>query len=261
MPLYESTTSSIACAKAARTPPRSSAARPRAVVPPGEATARRSVERVVLAGAQELGRAGHGLGDERRRRAPRACRGARPRRPAPRRAAPSTRGRRRDVAPATRISGSGHVDDGAEAREQLAHLRAQLLVARLVRRREREHAAADLHRRVRLDAEHRRLRDRRRAARPASCGRGSRRPPSPRPRSPAPPRPAARACGRARPGRRARRARGWSATASPPTSAASACARPEPRVRAQHGLPPPERERAGHVAGADETELHRARTG
>ena len=51
-------------ANAARTPPRSSAASPRAVVPPGEATARRSASVSYLARAQQRRGAGHRLGDE-----------------------------------------------------------------------------------------------------------------------------------------------------------------------------------------------------
>ena len=53
------------CAKAARTPPRSSAASPRAVVPPGRGDRAPQRERVVVAGAQQLGGARHRLRDQR----------------------------------------------------------------------------------------------------------------------------------------------------------------------------------------------------
>ena len=256
-----STTSSIACAKAARTPPRSSAARPRAVVPPGEATARRTRERVVAARAQQLGRAGHRLRHELGGRARRHAARAPRRRPAPRPAAPSTpgptpRGRAGDAHQALR-----DVDDRADAREAARATAARSVLVDAARRARRRRArrACTLDRRVRLDAEHRR-------ARVGGAQVGLRRAGEDRDdapwRSPAISlRDRARAgpaCGRGHDvGALGELAVGGERLAAELVGERGGAA--GAGVGAQHGLAPAARERAGHVPGADEADLHDGR--
>ena len=240
-PRQAPTTSSIAAANAARTPPRSSAASPRAVVPPGEVTSRRSAQRVVA----------------RARAAARRCR--------PSSRSTSVRGQRgRHAAPHRGVD--LRLDEqrpvgGADARARRRRRRSAARARRRPCRRARTARApaassasslcssgsanastplADLDRRVRLDAEHRRAGVGGRARRPAACARASRRRPS---RAPAdlraPPPRAGRACGRGRRRRRARPARGWRRAPRRRARRPAPAARPEPESVQSTGSPQP----------------------
>ena len=184
-------------------------------------------ERVVRARPQQLGRAGHRLGDELRgelRRHAAADRGIHLRldeqRPVGR---PDAAG-----GPGDAHQRLGDVDDGAETAEQLPDAGAQLLVHRRVGYREREHAAPDLHGRVRLDPEDRRVRVRGADLGLLRAARGSTRPPWRRRRSRVATAPSCAGLW-ASTTRSARSASSrFEPTASPPTSAASSRARPEP---------------------------------
>ena len=106
----------------ARTPPRSSAARPRAVDAAGRGDLAPDRERVVVARLEQRGGPRHRLGDEPAgERGREAVANAR-RRPGPRPAAPGRRARR----PITRRRGAhqalGDLDHGPEPPEQLEHV-------------------------------------------------------------------------------------------------------------------------------------------
>ena len=245
----------MACENAARTPPRSSAASPRAVGAAGRGHGAAQGQRVVLPRAQQRGGAGHRLRDERRGDVAASCRGGSPRRPAPRRAAPSRPGRRRWRRRRRASAPPGTSTTVPDAAEELEHLGVELRVDRRSGRGEGEHALADLDRGVRLHPEDRRarvglaqlrLRRRARAARRRAA------------RAPAISSRDARASCAGLWARMTTSARSASsrleATASPPTSAASSFARPGARVRAEHRLAPAERERPRHVAAADEAD-------
>ena len=161
----------------------------------------------------------------------------------------------------TRISRSGTSTTVADAAEQLLDLPAQRLVGRRVRLGEGEHAAADLDRRVRLDAE-RPARPGRRRARSACVVRGEQRDD--------------RASRAARSRSRHGGELGGLVGEDDEVGALGELAVGRDRlaaelggqrrraagagVGAQHRLAPAARERARHVPGADEADLHAALT-
>ena len=143
------------------------------------------------------------------------------------------------VAPAIAHQRLGDVDDGAEAAEQLAHLRAQLLVDRRVGHGEREHAARAPPPACSARPGRPACPGTRRAPRPASCARGSTRPPwRRRAISRGTASSCAGLCASTTMSARSASSR-LEPTASPPTSAASSCARPEPESVHSTGSPQP----------------------
>ena len=252
----------MAAWKAARTPPRSRAARPRAVVPPGEVTSRRSASVSTPRRAQQLGGAGACVPVDQLRSPAAAghARGARRRRPAPRRAAPSTRGRRRSSRRRRSSAARARSTTAPTGRSSSRTARAAPRPRRASGSAMRGHAAADLDGQVGLGADDRRVRVGARRRRPAACGRAARRRPSRVPARPRSPPPSSCTGLWARITRSARSASSrFGASASPPSSSASARARPEPESVHSTGSPEPAREGPRHVACADEADLHRVR--
>ena len=254
------TTASIASWKAARSPPRSSAARPRAVVPPGEVTSRRSASVSC-----------------RCRRAARRCRPSfrvtsspalpRGHAAADRRVDPGL-GDQRHVGGPDAGDRTGRVDraspaashDGADAAEQPADRVVELRIDLRPARRSTVTPGAGPTGRVglrrgttgTLGVGRAQLRDGGAASTETTGAwragelRGDRRELRRLVRE-------HDDVGALRPARR------WTPTASPPSSSASAAARPEPESVHRHGLAPAAGERARHVPGTDEPDSASAR--